>query len=155
MRVNLWVNEAAVEWDVDPGEFLSATLRAHDYKSVKTGCDEGACGACTVWLDEMPVLSCQLLTAKAAGRHVTTIEGVAGEAEKLAAYMVEQGAEACGYCAPGFIMQVLALKREIPHPAYDEVKEYLNGNLCRCTGYVSRNISVQNYLRESNDGLIN
>ncbi len=150
MKVNLWVNDKQVEWDVAPDDFLADTLRSHGFKSVKTGCDEGACGTCTVWMDGTPILSCQMLTVKAAGSRITTIEGVKEEAEELARFMVSKGTEACGYCAPGFIMQVLAMKRELKDPTYDEIREYLNGNLCRCTGYASRNESIDEYLKQVN-----
>ena len=93
------------------------------------------------------MLSCEILTVRMENKHVTTIEGVNAEARKVAECMLNHGAEACGYCSPGFIMQVIAMKRELKDPTYDEMKKYLNGNLCRCSGYVARNLAAEDYLK--------
>ena len=81
------------------------------------------------------MLSCSVPAARANGKHVTTLEGVQEEAAEFSQYLAKEGADQCGYCSPGLIMNVLALKREIPHPSGQQIKEYLSGNLCRCTGY--------------------
>lgn len=148
MRITLFVNGRKEEWEIDPGEFLADSLRAHGYTCVKTGCSDGACGSCTVFVDGLPILSCEYPTARADGRGVTTIEGVRGEADRVVRYLTELGGEGCGYCAPGYVMMVIALRREIPHPTRDQIREYLNGNLCRCTGYMTRLEAAERYLAE-------
>ena len=120
-------------------------VRAQGMKSVKRGCDTGNCGLCTVWLDDKPVLSCSTLAARANGKKVTTLEGVQKEAEEFSTFLAKEGADQCGFCSPGFIMAVLALKRENPNPTAQEMKEYLAGNLCRCTGYQSKYRALVKY----------
>lgn len=146
MKIEVKVNEKKQEWEIAPDEFLADTLRRYGFTSVKASCHDGACGSCTVLIDGRPMLSCEFLAARAQGREVTTIEGVREEAEKVSEYLVGLGGEGCGYCAPGFVMQVIALKRELDHPTLDEIRAYLDGNLCRCTGYMTRNEAVMAYL---------
>lgn len=147
MLVSLYVNNKKEYWDVAPDDCLADSLRSNGYKSVKTGCYEGACGACTVFIDDKPMLSCEVLTVRMEDRYVTTIEGIDEEAKKVAQSMLNHGAVACGYCAPGFIMQVIAMKRGLDKPTREQVRQYLNGNLCRCTGYKSRNSAAEDYLK--------
>ena len=104
------------------------------------------CGLCTVFLDEKPVLSCSVLAARVDGRSVTTLEGLQEEAAEFGAFIADQGAEQCGFCNPGFIMNALALFREKPDPNEEEIKEYLAGNLCRCSGYEGQLRGIQNFL---------
>lgn len=146
MKVNLWVNDQPKEWEIEPDEFLAESLKKHRYASIKTGCEIGSCGVCTVWVDQNPVLSCCTLSARMEGKHVTTMEGVGKEAEELAKYLVGEAGEACGYCSPGFIMTVLAMTRELTHPNREQIRTYLNGNLCRCTGYLGKNRAVEKYI---------
>jgi carbon-monoxide dehydrogenase small subunit len=147
MKVKAILNGKAQEWDVSPGEFLDVTLKKNGCSSIRSSCHDGACGSCTVFINGKPMLSCQYLTVRVEGREITTVEGLREEAEKAAECLVLAGGEGCGYCAPGFIMQMIALKREIPNPTDGELKEYLNGNLCRCTGYVTRNEAAKAYLQ--------
>jgi carbon-monoxide dehydrogenase small subunit len=98
-----------------------------------------------VWVDGKPVLSCTTLAVRANGKKVTTLEGVPEEAAEFAAYLAKEGADQCGFCSPGFIMNVLALKREIENPTPQQIKEYLSGNLCRCTGYQSQYRALMKY----------
>ena len=104
----------------------------------KKGCDEGECGACTVLLDGKPVLSCLLLAVDVRGRKITTIEGIGrnGELDPVQEAFIEQGAIQCGFCTPGMILSAKALLDAVPHPDEEQVKTAINGNLCRCTGYV-------------------
>ncbi|MDR3146606.1 MAG: 2Fe-2S iron-sulfur cluster binding domain-containing protein [Treponema sp.] len=146
MKLNLTVNGQQKEWDISPDEVLADTLRRYGFSSVKTACHNGACGSCTVFVDGRPMLSCVFLSARAGGRDITTIEGVREEAEKVSECLVRAGGEGCGYCAPGFVMQVVALKRELPKAGPEEIRSYLCGNLCRCTGYLTRNEAVKAYL---------
>lgn len=148
MLITLFVNNKQVYWDISPDDFLADSLRTNGFTSVKTGCSEGACGSCTVLVDDIPLLSCEVLTIRMEGKHITTIEGIPQEARQMAECMLNHGAEACGYCSPGFILLVVAMKRELgSSPTHEEMKQYLNGNLCRCTGYISRNLAVEDFLK--------
>lgn len=135
MLVQIFLNGRKVQAEISPDMLLIDFLRSQGLKSVKRGCDTGNCGLCTVWLEEKPVLACTLLAARADQKHVVTLEGVREEAEEFSKFLAMEGADQCGYCSPGLIMNVLALKKEIPHPTIKQIKEYLAGNLCRCTGY--------------------
>lgn len=145
MKIQLMLNGKKIEADIEPDMMLLDFVRSQGMKSVKRGCDTGNCGLCTVWLDERPVLSCSTLAMRANGRCVTTLEGVQKEAEEFSRFLALEGADQCGFCSPGFIMAVLALKREIPNPTIAEMKEYLAGNLCRCTGYQSQYRALVKY----------
>lgn len=145
MKIKLVLNGRKVEADIDPNMMLLDFVRKQGMKSVKRGCDTGNCGLCTVWVAGKPVLSCSTLAARVNGKEVTTLEGVQKEAEEFSKYLAMEGADQCGFCSPGFIMTVLALKREIPNPTIDEIKEYLAGNLCRCTGYQSQYRALVKY----------
>ena len=96
--------------------------------------------------DGTPSLSCSVLAARVEGKEVTTLEGLQEEAAEFGAFLAAEGAEQCGYCSPGFIMNVLAMVRELEDPTLEEVKEYLAGNLCRCTGYMGQLRAIKKYL---------
>lgn len=132
--------------DVAPGEMLLETLRKIGYKSVKQGCDTTNCGLCTVWLDEKPILSCSMLTQRVHNRAVTTLEGLREEALVFTSLLAEQGGEQCGFCSPGLVMNVLAMKRELENPDEEQIVRFLQGNLCRCTGYASQMRAIKQYL---------
>jgi aerobic-type carbon monoxide dehydrogenase small subunit (CoxS/CutS family) len=106
--------------------------------SVKKGCEQGECGACTVLLDGLPVTSCLVLAPQVEGRHVTTVEGLAENPlmRGLRDAFMENGAVQCGYCTPGMLLSSYALLRDNPHPSEEEVQAGIEGNICRCTGYV-------------------
>lgn len=146
MKINVTINNQKRELEVAYDEFLVDTLRRYGYLSVKKGCDTGSCGLCTVWVDEKPILSCATLSVRVNGKHITTIEGVQKEAKQFADFLVNEGAEQCGFCSPGFIMTVLAMKRELEHPTEESIVHYLTGNLCRCTGYAGQLRAVKKYL---------
>jgi carbon-monoxide dehydrogenase small subunit len=146
MKVNLKVNNADRFIEIDAGEMLYETLRKAGFLSVKKSCDTGACGVCTVLLDGKPVPSCSYLTMKADGHSITTVEGVQEEAEKLGRIMNEGGAVQCGFCTPGFILTVISMKEYLKNPTDDDIKHYLVGNLCRCSGYQAQMRAVKKYL---------
>ena len=138
MKLKFQLNGRSVEREIAPDESLLNALRGCGLHSVRSGCDTSNCGICTVWVDDKPVLSCSYPAARAEGRRVTTLEGVRSEAEELMRYMAGEGADQCGYCSPGLLMSALAMLRELNDPSDAEIRHYLAGNLCRCTGYESQ-----------------
>ncbi len=146
MQVEFVVNGKQTVWEVAPDELLADTLRKHGLLSIRKGCNTSSCGLCTVWIDGKPTLSCSVLSFRVQGKSVTTIEGVSEEAAEFARILVAEGADQCGFCSPGFVMTVLALKRELISPTDDEIVHYLTGNLCRCTGYLGQMRAVKTYL---------
>ena len=138
MQVNLTVNGKPRADDVEPRLLLVHYLREHlGLRAANIGCDTTSCGACTVLLDGQSVKSCTVLTAQAAGQEVITAEGL-GDGDQLsavqAAFRQEHGLQ-CGFCTPGMVMAATALLAENPHPTETQVREGLEGNFCRCTGY--------------------
>ena len=146
MQINIILNGIKVSADVAPDTLLLDLVRSLGCKSVKRGCETSNCGLCTVFLDDKPVLSCSVLAARADGRRVTTLEGLQEEAAEFGGFIADQGAEQCGFCNPGFIMNAIALFREKEYPTEEEIKEYLAGNLCRCSGYEGQLRGIQNFL---------
>lgn len=135
MQIQFTLNDKPVTAEARPDTLLLDLVRSLGCTSVKRGCETSNCGLCTLFLDDKPVLSCSVLAVRAAGRRVTTLEGMQQEAAEFGAFVADQGAEQCGFCNPGFVMNALALFRENPYPTEDEIREYLAGNLCRCSGY--------------------
>lgn len=146
MRLEVVLNGKKTVLEVAKDEFLADVLRRYGLLSIRRGCDTTNCGLCTVWVDGAPVLSCATLAVRVDGKAITTIEGVAAEAEEFARFLTAEGAEQCGFCSPGFIMTVLAMRREFKNPSEAEISHYLAGNLCRCTGYVGQLRAVRKYL---------
>lgn len=146
MQIHFTLNHKKTAAEIAPATLLIDLVRSLGCKSVKRGCETANCGLCTVFLDEKPVLSCSVLAARVDGRSVTTLEGLQEEAAEFGAFIADQGAEQCGFCNPGFIMNALALFREKPDPNEEEIKEYLAGNLCRCSGYEGQLRGIQNFL---------
>ncbi|MGI6679255.1 MAG: (2Fe-2S)-binding protein [Dehalobacterium sp.] len=146
MKIDVKINGKNMPMEVAADEFLSDALRRYGYLSIRRGCDTSSCGLCTVWLEEKPVLSCSVPAPRADGKNVTTIEGVEEKAREFAEFLVKEGGEQCGYCSPGLIMTVLAMKKELKKPGEDEIRHYLNGNLCRCSGYQSQMRAIKKYL---------
>lgn len=149
MKIHLWLNEKEIIEEINPDRPLLEFVRQMGCYSVKRGCETSNCGLCTVWMDKKPVLSCSILAARADGTHITTLEGVSGRAEEFGTFLANQGGEQCGFCNPGFIMNVLAMEDELTDPSEQEIKEYLSGNLCRCSGYESQLRAIKNYLNRN------
>ena len=152
MRLSFRLNGKQVETDVRQDMLLLDLVRDLGCYSVKRGCETANCGLCTVWLDGKPVLSCSTLAIRADGRHVTTLEGLQKEAEEFGMFLAREGGEQCGFCNPGFIMNVLAMEKELKDPDEEDIKEYLSGNLCRCSGYMSQLRAVKKYLDMKQSG---
>lgn len=160
MEVRFILNQKQVAVDAAPDAVLMDVLRDLGCKSVKCGCETTNCGLCTVWIDGKSRLSCSVLAAGVEGHEVTTLEGVEKEAAEFGRFLAEEGAEQCGFCSPGFIMNVLAMIREFEDRAEtsgntgkvvcdtEEIKEYLAGNLCRCTGYMGQLRAIQKYMAQ-------
>ncbi len=136
--VNVTINGDSVELLCEPRQTLLEVLRdVLDMTGTKEGCSNGNCGACTVLMNGRPVVSCLVLAPEAEGAEIRTIEGVArgSELDEVQQAFLECAALQCGICTPGFIMQTEALLAEKPNPTEDEIRFFLAGNLCRCTGY--------------------
>jgi carbon-monoxide dehydrogenase small subunit len=139
VNVSVTVNGEVRQHDVEPRLLLVHYLReVLGLTGTNVGCDTTSCGACTVFLDGESVKSCTVLAVQADGAEVTTIEGLAPSDEQMhpmqAAFREQHGLQ-CGFCTPGMVMAAVSLLKEIPSPTEDEVREGLEGNLCRCTGY--------------------
>ncbi len=147
MQLKCTINGASYEEEIAPDTMLLDFLRTQGFFSVKQGCDTSNCGLCTVWLDQRPVLSCSILAARAQGADLTTIEGLETEAAAFGEFMAAQGADQCGFCSPGLVMNILAMERELEDPTPDQINHYLAGNLCRCTGYAGQMRAIQAYLK--------
>ena len=154
MQITFVLNGRKVSEEIEPDMLLIDLVRRMGCYSVKRGCETSNCGLCTVFLDEKPVLSCSVLAVRVDGRTVTTLEGLQEEAEEFGAFIADQGAEQCGFCNPGFIMNVLAMTKELEDPTEEEIKEYLAGNLCRCSGFVGQTRSILKYLEYKKNGNI-
>lgn len=146
MQIKVNLNGKSVTADIAPDMLLIDFVREQGCLSVKRGCETANCGLCTLFLEDKPVLSCSVLAARADGKRVTTLEGLQEEAAEFGAFIADQGAEQCGFCNPGFIMNALALFRENEYPTEEEIKEYLAGNLCRCSGYEGQLRGIMDFL---------
>jgi len=136
--LHLRINGEGREVAAHPAERLVDVLRNQaGFTSVKEGCGTGQCGACTVLLDDRPVVSCLVFAGDAVGHEITTVEGLAenGQLHPLQQAFINHGAVQCGFCTPGMLLAAKALLDENPRPSVEDIKHALTGNLCRCTGY--------------------
>ena len=146
MEIKLKLNGKAIVASVEADTVLLDFLREKGCLSVKRGCDTSNCGLCTVLMDGKPILSCSTLAVRADGHEIYTLEGLQAEAADFVGFIADQGADQCGFCNPGFVMNTVALLRENPDPTDDEIRAYLAGNLCRCSGYDGQLRGIRNYL---------
>jgi len=137
IEITLTINGRRKILQAEPGESLLKLLRKAGYVEVKTGCEAGDCGSCLVLLDGRPVNSCMVLAPSVDGAEVTTVRGVGTQRapHPIQIALVEAGGVQCGYCTPGIVIAAYALLRSNPTPSEREIREALDGNLCRCTGY--------------------
>ena len=151
MKISYTLNGRQYTDEVSPAQPLTEYLRSKGCLSVKRGCETSNCGLCTVLVNRKPVLSCSTLTARIDGKTVETLEGLRKEAEEIGGYLAGEGAEQCGFCSPGLIMNIIGMLRELKSPTEEEIRNYLAGNLCRCTGYVGQLRAIQKYLAEKEE----
>ena len=147
MEIKMNLNGRDICKEIESDMLLIDLVRSLGCVSVKRGCDTSNCGLCTVFVDEQPILSCSVLAARVNGHKVVTLAGLQEEADEFAAFIADQGAEQCGFCNPGFMMNAIALLKENPHPSDEEILSYLAGNLCRCSGYEGQLRGIKAYLR--------
>ena len=151
MEIKIKLNGTMVSDDVPADTLLIDFVRTHGCLSVKRGCETSSCGLCTVLMDDEPVLSCSTLAVRANGRSVHTLEGLQEEASEFVGFIADQGAEQCGFCNPGFVMNTIALLRENPDPSDGEILAYLSGNLCRCSGYEGQLRGIRAFLNSRHE----
>lgn len=155
MEITLTLNGRKLTASVDADTLLLAFLRDHGCLSVKCGCESTVCGLCTVLMNDKPILSCATLAARADGQSIVTLEGLQEEASDFIGFIADQGAEQCGFCNPGYVMNTIALLRENPDPTDEEIRAYLAGNLCRCSGYEGQLRGIRAYLDSKKAGEAN
>ena len=138
MRQVFNINSVEKELLLNPGDTLLQALRDNGYTEVKSGCSEGECGACLVLIEDLPINSCQVFAMSVKDKKITTVKGIGTiyHPHKIQKAFVEAGADQCGFCTPGMIIASYALLKKNPKPTKEEIHEALDGNLCRCTGYV-------------------
>ena len=130
MEIKVKLNGKNVIGNVEADTVLLDWLREKGCLSVKRGCDTSNCGLCTVFMDNKPILSCSKLAVQADGHEIKTLEGLQEEALEFVGFIADQGADQCGFCNPGFVMNTIALLRENQDPTDDEIRAFLAGNLC-------------------------
>lgn len=138
--IHVTLNGERREWHVYPNELLLNVLREHEFLTgTKYGCGIGECGACTVHVNGEPVLACLTLAIACENKTILSVEGLArnGKLDATQTAFLDQTAFQCGFCTPDMILMTRALLNEIPNPTEEQVRDYLRGNLCRCTGYAS------------------
>lgn len=154
MQIEFQLNGRPFSRDVRPDAMLMTVLREAGCASVKCGCETTNCGLCTVFVDDRPMLSCAYPAPRAQGKHIVTLEGLQDIAADFGAFLADQGADQCGFCNPGFVMNVIAMRRAFgleagsPLPSDDDIRDFLAGNLCRCTGYAGQTRAIRRYLTE-------
>ncbi len=147
MKINTTINGELKSLEINDGDYLLDVLRENGYKSVKRGCDKSTCGACSVIVDNKVVLSCTYLASRVDGKTIETIEGLQEEATILGEKIVSRGGDQCGYCNPALIVTSIQMKRDLGNNiTKKDVIHYINGNLCRCSGYIAQLEGIMDYI---------
>lgn len=146
MEVNLIINGTHYKFAADPDEVLVDTLKKLGYKSVKRGCDLTSCGVCSIIVDNLLVPSCSYLTVRAHNKSILTVEGIPEDAREIADFITSEGVDQCGFCSPGHVMAIYQLKKDLENPTIEEIKHYLAGNMCRCSGYEGQHRAIKKYM---------
>jgi carbon-monoxide dehydrogenase small subunit len=146
MKVSFTLNGAGVEVDTPSDAMLVDVIRDLGSTGTKEACGVGVCGACTVLVDDLPVSSCLFVAACAEGSAVSTVEGLTASDPRLVDAFVEREGMQCGICTPGQVVSAYALRQQVPDADEQQVREFLAGNVCRCTGYQSIVAAVEAYL---------
>jgi aerobic-type carbon monoxide dehydrogenase small subunit (CoxS/CutS family) len=149
LNVKFVLNDEEREFEIEPDAVLLDVIRASGLTGTKEGCAVGVCGACTVVVNDVPVSSCIYFAALCDGAEVLTVEGIAKRDPSVIEAFVEHEGMQCGICTPGQVVAAYTLKREHPGASEEAVREYMAGNLCRCTGYVSITESVRAYVNNA------
>ena len=149
MKIHLWLNGKEISDEISPDMPLLEYVRTKGCYSVKRGCETSNCGLCTVWMNKKPVLSCSVLAARADGKEIVTLEGVQERAAEFGTYLANQGGEQCGFCNPGFIMNVLAMEDELDDPTEEEGitirpcwKRMPTGSLCNRREEIGKRLRI-------------
>jgi carbon-monoxide dehydrogenase small subunit len=153
-KLKLQINGDEIELEAKETALLLDVLRQNlEMTGTKRGCETSHCGACTVLLDGMAVHSCVVLAARCEGKEISTVEGLSqgGELNTLQRLFLKHGALQCGYCTPGMLMAATALVRRTPQPSLEQIKNGLDGNLCRCTGYTGIFDAIQAYAQSESE----
>lgn len=153
MEVKINLNGKIITDNVGPDMVLLDFVRKHGCYSVKRGCETSNCGLCTVFMDDTPILSCSTLVVRCDGHSIKTLEGLQEEAEEFIGFIADQGADQCGFCNPGFVMNTIALLREYDDPSDEQIKAFLAGNLCRCSGYEGQLRGIRAFLNSRKEVL--
>lgn len=146
MEVNLIINHTHYSYLAKADEYLLDTLRSLGFLSVKRGCDTSSCGVCSIIVNNKLVPSCSYLTIRANGQSILTVEGIQEEAREIAEFITAEGVEQCGFCSPGHVMAIHALRQAIKNPTLKDIKHYLAGNMCRCSGYEGQHRAIKKLL---------
>ena len=150
MEIKFKLNGKMITGSISPDTVLLDFLREKGCYSVKRGCETSNCGLCTVLMDGKPILSCSTLAVRVEGHDIYTLEGLQAEASDFVGFIADQGADQCGFCNPGFVMNTIALLREYENPTDDDIRSFLAGNLCRCSGYEGQLRGIRAYLNARN-----
>lgn len=146
MQISISINGKKYVDELKPDTLLLDYLREKGCYSVKRGCDTTNCGLCTVLVDGLPILSCAMLAVRCNQKSITTLEGIQEHAIEIGDFLATEGADQCGFCSPGLILNVYAMSKELTSPTEEEILHYLSGNLCRCTGYMGQLRGIVKYL---------
>lgn len=152
MEITLNVNHNIHKVLVESDEMLLDTLRKLGYKSVKKGCDTTTCGICSVSIDDELIPSCSYFSYRAEGKKILTVEGLKEDARKIGEALTAEGVEQCGYCSPSLVIAIHTMLKQYENPSDEEIKHYLVGNLCRCSGYEGHNRAIKHYMEVRHDG---